>query len=107
MNTSFVVTARKGYQYACEHATAAALSATLMRLGAAGYEIENVEREDRQAANVRFDVDGRPVQYADAADASEHRLRIMEAGGWEPTLHEDPRDLDPNYGLYDDEGDDE
>jgi hypothetical protein len=106
MSTSFVVTARKGIQYTTEHATAALLSGALMRLMDSGYEVENIEREDRQAANVRFDVDGRPVQYADADDASEHHIRIVEAGGWEPTLHDNPFD-DPNYGMYDGEPDDE
>lgn len=107
MNPSFAITARKGIQYTTEHAGAADLAGAIANLNALGWSVENVERAERQAANVRYDVDGRPIQYADADDASEHRLRIMEAGGWEPTLHEDPRDLDPNYGLYDEDGDDE
>jgi len=100
----FVITARKGHQFKREHAAPSMVSGALERLIGAGFEVENIERKDRQAVNVRFDVDGRRVQYADADDASEHHIRIMEAGGWEPTLHDDPRD--DTWQSLDDEDDD-
>lgn len=88
--TNFRITACGGIQFVTAYANSANIAASLAKLASIGYEIENIERVDRLPENVRFDVDGRPIQYADAADASEHHLRIMEAGGWEPTEHVSP-----------------
>lgn len=107
----FAVTARKGHQYNIERVDATQIAAHAALLASRGFAIENIERCDREAANVRFDVDGMPIQYADAADASEHELRIAESGGWEPTEHYDPRndtfqcEDDYAHEAYDDDDD--
>ncbi len=51
----------------------------------------------------RFWPDGTKVVYQDAADASEHRLRMMERG-FEPFEQEEPEDFDA--GDWMDEGED-
>ena len=45
-----------------------------------GYKVEDIEqfRPSEDPDNVRFDYEtGERIQYADAADASEHHLRMM------------------------------
>jgi hypothetical protein len=46
--------------------------------------------EDDLDERTRFWPDGTRVVYEDAADASEHRLRIMESGGFEAFEQEEP-----------------
>ncbi len=69
--------------------------------------IEDWERRN-DPANVRFvPGTGERVQYADATDASEHMLRVMEAGGFEPYDHDAERDaFDQDDGAeeFDDDG---
>lgn len=59
---------------------AVAMSARITELAPLGHEVQNIDQFEahRDPDNVRFDYEsGARIQYADAADASEHRLRMM------------------------------
>lgn len=76
----FTITLSKGIQSHREHVEGDALSARLNELTVQDtWTLDNVERDEEDTEEfVRFGSEGQRVEYEDADDASEHRLRMME-----------------------------